>query len=45
MVSTYSATSGHRRDQVTANLNLHFGVVLHEPLIPESGEEEDEGNE
>ena len=45
-ISTYSATSGHHRDQVTANLNLHFGVVLHEPFIPESGEEEeDEGNE
>lgn len=30
-VSTYSAISGPRKDQLTANLHIHFGVVLHEP--------------
>jgi hypothetical protein len=25
-VSTYSATSGPRKDQPTANLHIHFGV-------------------
>ena len=48
-VSTYCASSGQRRDQVTANLNIHYGVVLHEPLMePASANEEneeDEGNE
>lgn len=46
-VSTYSAVSGFRKDQVTANLNIHFGVVLHEPsmeLASVDGEE-DEANE
>jgi hypothetical protein len=37
-VSTYSATSGVRKDQVTANLHIHFGVVLHEPLIGSTDE-------
>ena len=37
-VSTYSPTSGARKDQLTANLNIHFGVVLHEPFV-ESAEE------
>jgi hypothetical protein len=32
-VSTYSATSGPRKDQVTANLHIHFGVVLLEPSV------------
>jgi hypothetical protein len=36
-VSTYSASSGPRKDQVTANLHIHFGVILHEPI----GSEED----
>ena len=31
-VNTYSATSGPRKNQVTANLHIHFGVVLHEPV-------------
>ena len=46
-VSTYCATSGQRKDQVTANLNIHYGVVLHEPFMePESvDDEEDENNE
>ena len=43
-VSTYSASSGIRKDQVTANLHIHFGVVLHEPVIEStkeaSGDEE-----
>jgi len=30
-VSTYSATSGPRKNQLTANLHIHFGVVLDEP--------------
>jgi len=37
-VSTYSATSGIRKDQVTANLHIHFGVVLHEPFIGSTDE-------
>ena len=37
-VSTYSPTSGARKDQLTTNLNIHFGVVLHEPFV-ESAEE------
>jgi hypothetical protein len=47
-VSTYSATLGLRKDQVTANLHIHFGVVLHEPIIKSvdeaSDEEEDVAN-
>jgi hypothetical protein len=43
------AASGPRKDQVTANLNIHFGVVLHEPFmepVSESADdEEDEANE
>jgi hypothetical protein len=31
-ISTYSAASGPRKNQVTANLHIHFGVVLHEPV-------------
>lgn len=31
-VSTYSAASGLRKNQVTANLHIHFGIVLHEPV-------------
>ena len=42
-VSTYSATSGPRKDQDTANLHIHFGVVLHEPSTEDvSGDEEKE---
>ena len=37
-VSTYSASSGLRKDQVTANLHIHFGVVLHEPVLMSTGE-------
>jgi hypothetical protein len=37
-VSTYSATSGPRKDLVTANLHVHFGVVLHEPSNKSVGE-------
>ena len=49
-VSTYSASSGPRKDQVTANLHIHFGVILHEPFMGSaeeaSGDEEkDELNE
>jgi hypothetical protein len=46
-VSTYSAASGPRRDQVTANLHIHFGVILHEPFTDEasSDEEKDAANE
>jgi hypothetical protein len=41
-VSTYSAASGPRKDQVTANLHIHFGVVLHEPMDEESGDQEED---
>ncbi len=49
-VSTYSATSGTRKDQVTANLHIQFGVILHELVIGStdegSGDEEkDAANE
>jgi hypothetical protein len=37
-VSTYSAISGVRKDQVTVNLHIHFGVVLHEPYMESAGE-------
>jgi hypothetical protein len=37
-VSSYVPAAGARKDQVTANLNIHFGVVLHEPSF-ESAEE------
>jgi hypothetical protein len=37
-VSTYSAESGIRKDQVTANLHIHFGVVLHEPFTRSTDE-------
>ena len=42
--------SGARRDQLTANLNIHFGVVLHEPVFETGNEvsandEEDSGDE
>lgn len=37
-VSTYVPASGARKDQVTANLHIHFGVVLNEPFM-ESKEE------
>lgn len=37
-VSTYSSTSGPRKDQVTANLHIHFGVVLHEPNMESADE-------
>ena len=32
-VFTYMPTSGACKDQVTTNLNIHFGVILHEPFI------------
>jgi hypothetical protein len=49
-VSTYAPSSGARKDQVTANLNIHFGVVLHEPSFESAdeasgNEEKDAGNE
>ena len=45
-VSIYSTVSGPRKDQVTANLNIHFGVVLHEPLMePASADDDEEENE
>lgn len=31
-VNTYIPTYGNRIDQVAANLNIHFGVVLYEPI-------------
>lgn len=46
MVSTYSAVSGFRKDQVTANLNIHFGVVLHKLSMElASADDEEEANE
>jgi len=49
-VSTYSASSGPRKGQVTANLHIQFCVVLHEPIKKSaerasSDEEKDELNE
>jgi len=45
-VSTYSALSGPRKDQLTANLHIHFGVVLHEPKnVPSVGVSDDEGKD
>jgi hypothetical protein len=48
-VSTYVPTSGARKDQVEVKLNIHFGVVLHEPFFGSangSGNDgEDSGNE
>jgi hypothetical protein len=48
-VSTFSPVSGARRDQLTANLNIHFGVVLNEPFESvdkaSSDDEMDAGNE
>jgi hypothetical protein len=37
-VSTYSAASGARKDQVTANLYIHLAVVLHEPFVKSADE-------
>ena len=43
-VSTYTPISGTHKDQITANLNIHFGVVLNEPCAESpaevSGDEE-----
>lgn len=45
-VSMYSSTNGPRKDQVTANLHILFGVVLHEPSDNVPAEEEnDEASE
>jgi hypothetical protein len=44
-VSTYSATSGPRKDQVTANLHIHFGVVLQEPSTESQADDEASGDE
>jgi hypothetical protein len=38
-VNTYTATSGNCIDQVGVNLNIHFGVVLHEPISEFADEE------
>ena len=39
-ISSYTSTSGNRKGQINASLNVHFGVVLHEPgQITESIEE------
>ena len=37
-VSTYSAASGIRKDKINANLHIHFGVVLHEPVTGSADE-------
>ena len=39
-VSTYSASSGSRKDQVTVNLYINFAVVLHESNDGASDDEE-----
>jgi len=46
-VSTYLPVTGYRKNQVTANLNIHFGVVLNEPLMESASvnNEENAGNE
>jgi hypothetical protein len=50
-VSTYSAVSGIRKDQINANLHIHFGVLLNEPAVwsadevsNASGDEKDAAN-
>lgn len=41
-----SAMSGPRKDRLTANLHIHFGVVLHEPnYVPNVGVSDDEGKD
>jgi hypothetical protein len=37
--------SGARKDQVTANLHIHLGVVLQEPVMESGDEENDEVND
>jgi len=34
--STYLPVAGARRNQVTANLNIHFAVVLYEPVTADN---------
>ena len=43
-VSTYLATSGPCKGQVNANLHIHFGVVLHEPVVESADEVSDAGS-
>ena len=38
-MSSYSPVSGARKDQVTANLHIQFGVVLQEPIIGSNDDE------
>lgn len=45
-VSTYVAPSGPRKDLITANLHIQFGVVLHEPTVMSTEDgSDDEGRE
>jgi hypothetical protein len=48
-VNTYTPSTGARKDQVTVNLNIHFGVILHEPFLESdnevSGNEEGEAGD
>ena len=37
-VSSYTPTSGTRKDHIMANLNIHFGVVLYEPRTESTAE-------
>lgn len=44
-VSSYSPTSGARKDQVTTNLHIQFGVVLQEPITSVGSNDDDEEEE
>ena len=45
MVSMYIPNSGAHKDLVTTSLNIHFGVILHEPLWALGDEASASGNE
>jgi hypothetical protein len=46
-VNNYAPTFGARKNQVTANLNLHFGVVLCEAkvVVEEASDDEEKDAE
>lgn len=43
--STYSPNSGARKNLTTVNLNIHFCVVLYEPVADPAGDASDAGDE
>ena len=44
-VSTYSAPDGPRKDELVANLHIHFAVVLHEPITVSKASDEASSDE